>query len=448
MNSLQNLRIELKKFQSDFVYSTAKFPAFVAAWGTGKTLCAILRGILCSENVPSNLGAIVRKNYTDLENSTMKDFERYTGVRISSKGEVRFANGSEIMFLPGDDLDKLKNINLGWFYIEQAEEFETADQFDFLRGRLRRAGVPFPTGFVIANANGHNWIYKRWIQNQAKPEDARDKDYFAVGATTYDNKENLPESYITDCEKLKIEAPGHYRRFILNSHDESDVIDSLISSVAYDLCKDITLLRPYERRFVSADFARYGDDNTIIMAWVNEKIEKIWVFKHQDLMATSGHIVKIIGEHKASLFAGDVVGLGSGPIDRIREVLQSLDYNCQIVEINGGSQSSDPQKWVNLRSEIAQYTKDKIESREVSVPDNEFLKEDLTFMKYRIMSDRRFFLEKKEEFKKRMKRSPDHGDCFMIGLWASQFARDEIIEKERSVDHYRDKRSQESFMSA
>lgn len=445
----QNLHVQLKPFQSEFVYSEAKFPGFVSAWGTGKTMSAILRGMLLSENVPNNVGAIIRRNYTDLESSTMIDFERYTGTKISSKGDVKHSNGSIIMFMPGDDLDKLKNINLGWFYIEQAEEFENADAFDYLRGRLRLKHVPFLTGFIIANANGHNWIYKRWIQNQALPPEQKDPEYHAVEATTYDNAENLPESYIQDCEKMKKDSPAHFRRFVMNSHDESDTVDSLVSSVQYDACKDLVFHRSYERRAVSVDVARYGDDDTIIFKWINEAITDVQVFKKQDTMVTAGHVLKAIADHKASICGIDGVGVGAGVVDRVSEMVKTLEIDCSVMDIIGGSASSDPKKWADLNAEMADYAKKKIEDREVVVPDNEILKEDLTFRKYRIMSDKRFTLEKKDDFKKRLKRSPNYGDAFMYGLWILQFARDEIMHKENKLDHYKAKEGAEtSSMSA
>ena len=98
---------------------------------------------------------------------------------------------------------------------------------------------------------------------------------------------------------------------------------------------------------------------------------------------------------------------------------------------------------------MADYAKRKIEAREVVLPDNEILKEDLTFRKYRIMSDKRFLLEKKDDFKKRMKRSPNYGDAFMYGLWILQFARDEVMTQESKKDHYRqDEKSDTSYMAA
>lgn len=133
-------------FQVPFVWATNRFPGMIAGWGTGKTMWALIKGMNLSQEYDNNLGVIVRSKYTDLRDSTMKDFHRYTENRIpipQGTKEARIGN-STILFRHAKELSGLQNVNLGWFYIEQAEEFPTATQFDLLRGRLRRILTPKP----------------------------------------------------------------------------------------------------------------------------------------------------------------------------------------------------------------------------------------------------------------------------------------------------------------
>lgn len=203
----------LKQFQDDYVFSEAKFPAMVSAWGTGKTMCGISRAMVASDKYPNNLGVIFRKEYTDLRDSTIKDFELYTGLKVNSSREVVLPNGSIIMFRHMEELRNLQNINLGWFLIEQAEELDTDDQFFMLFGRLRRAEVPH-WGSVIANTRGHNWIWRLWKQKQLD-------DAYLVEATTFDNQENLPPDFFKTLEQVKINKPKRYACYVLNSWDET-----------------------------------------------------------------------------------------------------------------------------------------------------------------------------------------------------------------------------------
>lgn len=243
------IKIDLKPFQVPLFESRCRYPAGIMGWGTGKTMVGILRGILQSVVYPNNLGLIVRRKFTDLRDSTIKDFTRYTrlDVPLSTK-EVRIpGTDSVIMFRHGDELSTLLNINLGWFLMEQAEEFDSADNFDMLRGRLRREleidkafkatgddykeliewlqAEPRRIGMLIANAGGHNWIWRRWIKGGG------DIDYKAYQADSFQNKDNLPIDFIKDLEKLKVDNPRKYNRYVLNSHEEIDIEGAYYAAV-------------------------------------------------------------------------------------------------------------------------------------------------------------------------------------------------------------------------
>ena len=271
--------VSSKPYQSGFLTSLERFPAMIAGWGTGKTMCAILKGRINSRAFKNNLGLIVRKNFTDLRDSTLKDFELYTGIKVPQHTkEIVDENGSVTMFRHGDELSGLQNVNLGWAYIEQAEEFDSDDTFGMLRGRLRRKLEPdvsiwsdpsFKVGpvhrpfieklqelkpqqlFLIANANGHNWCWEYWIRGlpavmsdliyeemsretkvpveELKKLSSSDQ-YKCFQATTFDNRDNLPDSFISDMIKLKTENPQKYEQYVMNSHEAFDLIGSFFAS--------------------------------------------------------------------------------------------------------------------------------------------------------------------------------------------------------------------------
>jgi hypothetical protein len=263
---LATKQIDLEGFQAKFFESRARFPAFIAAWGTGKTMVGLMRGILQSSLYKNNLGLVVRRKFTDLRDSTIKDFERYTGLSVPmSTKEIEIpGTGSVIMFRHSDELSGLQNVNLGWFMIEQAEEFESADAFDMLRGRLRREletadsgtvvgdfselasflkATPTRIGMVIANANGHDWIWRRWLKSghlHETPFDGKptDLDYEVHEADTFQNRRNLPADFLRDIAKLERESPKKYRRYVKNSHEEVDLEGAYYEAVLAKLRSD------------------------------------------------------------------------------------------------------------------------------------------------------------------------------------------------------------------
>ena len=226
------MKFKLTPKQYEFIGAYEQFPAYVAAVGCGKSTALIGKSMFHSTESPNNLGVIVRKNFTDLRDSTLKDYELYTGRKVNeAKKEDVLPNGSTIMFRHGDELPTLKNINLGWFAIEQAEEFADDTPWQFLKMRLRRQ-VKFRTGFLIANTNGHNWIYKL-LKEKGVPDNHR-----LIECTTYEHRdalralgemEALPDDYIKNLETLPKKL---FNRYVMNSWEEAEglVYDEFLES--------------------------------------------------------------------------------------------------------------------------------------------------------------------------------------------------------------------------
>lgn len=401
------MKVNPKQFQEKFLFSEKRFPAFVAGWGTGKTLFGILRGMICSEKVPDNLGVIVRKNYTDLRDSTMNDFERYTGLKVDTNKEVTLPNKSKIMFRHGTELDVLKNINLGWFMLEQAEEFESEEQFEFLRGRLRRSNVPFHTGFVIANTNGHNWIWQRW-KNQLAGE-----EYELSEGTTFDNAENLPKSFIEDLKRMEAESPHHYARYVMNSWDDLEEQDNLIP---YEYIKNSLNLNfvplPQGGIVVAVDIARFGDNETVFTA-IQKCSEKHWkqifqeTYRHRDLMQTAGKAKDLKERYGADYLVVDDDGLGGGVSDRL------IEQEVAVVRFNANAEAVR-EGFRNARIEQFWKVRELLRQGYLELYKDDELHQQLSSLKYKFKSNGQKVLESKDEAKKRGIKSPDRADALMM----------------------------------
>lgn len=396
----------LKPWQANFIKTKARYPANVSAWGTGKSLALIARAMKLSEETPNNLGVIFRKEFTDLRDSTIKDFEIYTGLRVNSQREVILGNGSTLMFRHLEEMNNIQNMNLGWFGIEQAEELETDDQFFTLFGRLRRANCNH-SGFIVANTNGHNWIYKLWkLKNLEGGE--------LYEATTHENKDNLDAKFMQSLEVLKVKKPKLYNRLVLNSWDESDTVDIIIqpSWVEAATKRELSRVQP-TRSIVSIDVARYGDDKTVFYAISNNESVSREEHDKKSTMEVVGLAVRFARKHMIKAFAVDEIGVGAGVVDRLKEL------GHQVVPVNSSEKASS-EDFYNLRAEIYSRGADAFESGRVKIQaDDQDLIEQLSWAKYKtIKSNGVYQVEAKEDIKKRYGRSPDNADCFLNGLWA------------------------------
>lgn len=219
---------KLKPYQQRFITTPSAFPAMVAGWGTGKTASMIFRTVIRCMRYRKNLALIGRKHFTDLRDSTMKDFHDYTGIPINSDGDAKLGDGSIIMFRHAEQFSKLQNVNLGVAALEQAEEFDDQGQWDMLHGRMRRKDCGGPSLFLIANTAGNNWIKKLW-KDRVTNVQKRWSDTAYVGecpfgyelieAGTMDNIDNVDPTFKDKLESLKHTNPERHTQYVENSWD-------------------------------------------------------------------------------------------------------------------------------------------------------------------------------------------------------------------------------------
>lgn len=218
------MEIELFPKQDLFVYDTHRFAGYGGGFGNGKTLAGAIKVYNhCQQKDAFFL--VGRRHATDLTDSTQRDFLQWFGHlgKYSPKqNSFKFYDEdgnfiSEVIFRHLDDLQSLTNMNLSGFWIDQAEEV-TEPAFNFLVGRLRRKTVGRREGFITFNMEGHNWIWRRFLKKKDEHGDRLQnaQDYFLTTASTLENKENLPEDYVTS---LLAQSADYVKRFVYGDWD-------------------------------------------------------------------------------------------------------------------------------------------------------------------------------------------------------------------------------------
>jgi phage terminase large subunit len=404
-----DIRIIAKPFQEKFLLSNKRYPALVAGIGTGKTYMLLLKIWKFCQDYPNSLALIVRKEFTDLHDSTMKDFKNYFNVNVNAEKEFVFSNDSVIMFRHAAEMEVLKNINLSIFGIEQAEEFETDEQFIFLRDRLRRTNSPLRQGCVIANANGHNWIWRFWLNNPTSD------DFDLSCATTFDNADNLPADFIADLRRMEIDAPNHYKQYVINSFEELDSDDLLLTGdMVYNSPKFILREEGTHRLILACDVARFGEDETVftliksqnIMQWeqIFQETRKGW-----DLMRTTGYILELKRQFRPDVIVIDDVGIGGGVTDRLRE-----QRTPPIAFIANEKPAND--LYDNKRAEGYFMLKDLFLKGYLKIINDTELMEQLLSIKFKYKSNGKKAIVSKDEMRKDGLKSPDRADALMMAI--------------------------------
>lgn len=223
---LEEKPIQLMPKQDAFIFNESEFAAYGGGVGNGKSMSGIIKVYNHCIEFPGAFFLIGRRHATDLRDSTLKDFlQLMRGYGRFSPGTntYHFPNGSDVIFRHLDDLQSLTNMNLSGFYIDQAEEV-TEETFDYLTGRCRRQKgltggmITRRPKFITYNPNGHDWIWRLFIEklDGDGKKLTKPSDYFFTTATTYENRENLPEDYIKALEQRPEEWK---KRFLYGSHE-------------------------------------------------------------------------------------------------------------------------------------------------------------------------------------------------------------------------------------
>lgn len=195
--------------------SGARYIGFGGGYGNGKTLAACIKVVELCVNFKDNFFLVGRLKGTDLEASTKKTLLDLIAPWLESgyaehkvkDNKIVFGNGSQIVFRHLEDVyaSGISGMNLGGFYVDQAEETEES-VFNTLTARLRRPvvdenGNTGPRmGILTFNMAGHNWIWRLFKKKMGKDKKpiTNPEDFTLIEASTLDNAAHLPEDYLKD----------------------------------------------------------------------------------------------------------------------------------------------------------------------------------------------------------------------------------------------------------
>ena len=204
---------------------------FDGAVRSGKTqaACRLIAAWAWHYGGPNWKFAILRRTYRELADSTQAAFWRGDGKmppacppelieRYLAKDEtVILKNGAQVIFRsaenPREAEDKIRNITLAGFFIDQVEEFDGSAYFHLYETLLSRCSDPRgpQKGLLVANPGPEDhWVFKRFVNPETKDPQTR-----RVSVTLFDNEKNLTKGYVRRMLRRETSNPMFYRRYIL-----------------------------------------------------------------------------------------------------------------------------------------------------------------------------------------------------------------------------------------
>ena len=281
--------------QRKFLKCEEQVIAFFGGIGNGKTFAGIAKALMrvMDEKNPPQLGMIARQTYPELRDSTQRTFFELLHIAgylpeidykyRKQENRITFKNGHEIIFRSLDDPAKLLSINLGWFYIDQAEEV-SEEVFLTLLGRLR--AVETPQCWITGNPLGHNWIWHRFIHDPIPGN-------IIFNAKTEENVHNLPQGYIDSLLKNYNEI--WVNRYLYGSWDafEGQIYPDFEPGIHV---KHHFEVAPEWRRFIAID---HGRTNPTAVLWgAVDQDDMVWIYReHYEAGQDVEYHARAIGAH-------------------------------------------------------------------------------------------------------------------------------------------------------
>lgn len=215
---------------------------------------------------------------------------------------------------------------------------------------------------------------------------------------------------------------------------ESTVIPLAVVSAAQDRWHDERASG--SRLELGVDVARFGDDETVVVARRGNKVLEIVARSQLDGPQVKDLVLAIAKRHHAKgeqkpLAKVDNCGVGLGVVYLLR---QSSDV--QVLGVNAAERSSQPDEYVNLRSQLWFGLSDWLRDGGC-IPIDSKLEAELLCPRYDFDARNRRRVEKKDEIKKRIHRSPDRADALALAV---HMPRARLVRLTGDVKHHTDYR--------
>ena len=221
--------------------------------------------------------------------------------------------------------------------------------------------------------------------------------------------QRMLEQYGEDSTVARVEVLGQFPNV-----DDDTVIPIELARAAVDRDVSLTASEPI---IYGVDVARYGIDQSALCIRQGNTVFEIKTFKSMDLMQLCGAIKNIYDSateiNKPSEILVDVIGLGSGVVDRLAE------QGLPVRGINVAESPASKKNYLNLRAELWFSIKDWLTRRDCRLPNDDELIAELVSPMYSYTSSGKIKIEAKEAMKKRGIKSPDKADALALTMASS-----------------------------
>lgn len=182
--------------------------------------------------------------------------------------------------------------------------------------------------------------------------------------------------------------------------------------------------RKHDESKLGVDVARFGTDRSVIYHNHGGRLRLLSDRNGESTTVTAGRTIFAWRECRTTDINVDGVGVGAGVVDMLDE------DGYPVVDMQAGSGTSDPKRFVNARAEWYWNLRGMFERDEVDLdPDDEELAAQLSSLRYFFDRRARIQIESKDDMRKRGMPSPDRADAAMLATaWPIESGVSDTIE--------------------
>lgn len=233
----------------------------------------------------------------------------------------------------------------------------------------------------------------RWTTTQVDSRSAKMTDKKQL--------ERWINDYGEDSDFARVRIKGEFPRAGSMQFISSEDVDRAMANTVVD--------DPNGPRVLTADIARFGDDQTVITKRIGRKVFPQEKHRGLDTMAVAHILANHIDDWHPDATLVDGGGLGAGVVDRLR----SLNY--RVVDVQAGASADNKDEYANKRAEMWGNMRNWLKG-DCELPNDKGLRDALIGLEYGFRGERAIQLEKKADMKARGLASPDEADSLALGF--------------------------------
>lgn len=284
---------EVNPHFEDFLFDwDCKFYFLVGGYGSSKSYHVALK-LIINLLQEKRTALVVREVFDTIRDSCYSlleeiviDMELENKIKFtSSPMQIKFSNGSKIIFKGMDKPSKLKSINnVSIIWIEECSEVKYAG-FKELLGRLRHPSLSLHMILSTNPVSKNNWTYTHFFKNISFDDKEFYEKKIVIRNNTYyhhstaDDNLFLPESYTEQLNQLKTYDSDLYRiarlgRFGVNG---TRVLPQFEVKPHYEVLEDIKAIRKPMHR-VGMDFGFETSYNAVVRMEIDHENKIIYIY--------------------------------------------------------------------------------------------------------------------------------------------------------------------------